>query len=437
MAPKWGFKFYTQQAQVTEGDGYPAATPWCDLVSDIEHTWGPFEPFGAGGPHVLSFRARADALTMLDDPLQDAAICFYGPCGADTPTPYAELLDNGDYERVLFYGEQPDFKGSTERPNWMQIQMPGYDSAVLNYKAHIGSGTNHGVQATLILLEAEGPGLGLESNAWEAFPDATVGYTLDRAAQGASTAAAYLASHTAGYGMWVTGEYMADYTGDAITGVPRMAWRPSIIDTGWMDTPPTSRQEIITITRPWLFQFLDYGQQWGDHPNKVTVTGTGGATGASSHGAARYIHRDVDVTTFIDNSPECAHAALNLLRTAGMPHINIFDLRIDIELLYKKLVQHGESTDDAEALCWKLGAVRVGDSILFDYDSGSGFEEPAPATSYTSSEVLQEITAPDYEKKQTTGSGRQGAWNVTRVRRTWNHRKGWTVYISLRVQEGW
>lgn len=441
MALKWGIRIWgPNDTGWADAESNPdTSNPWIEEIANIQITEGGFGPLRNGSPAIVRAEVKADALSLTNlyaDLSAFLAFSFTGPCGIDTPADFANQLSNDDWERVMFVGQWGTYKGTLPSPEFVNVDWVSYASHFLNAVPRVAA---DGTASVSSLLNDIGVALSPSPSGSNRFPDRISGYQLDAPASDDQPVGSYMAPATAGYGMWIGPlDYSMVYDGDNLddgTSNFNPYWRPSYSDSSWRDGgASTAHVEAIEIYYPYQLEILDYGRAYGDHPNRVRVNGTTGNTGTYSQGGALPLVTST-VSTYIDNDTECDTAAEILINQCGMPHPKIFNLTVHIEDYYRDMVAAGSSADDAEAVCWKLGAARIGDHINLRTEAvGDGIR---PVGSVTSDDLMTEICAPSYAKVDGDTPTRRNVHAITSYTKRFDPVAGWVCSFSLRPGLAW
>lgn len=441
MAHKWGLRLWGGT-----GDDLldTNADPWTDSVGSIKHSVGGHTPLTMGAPNTLDGIFMGDATRMVDpqnDFTTQAWVSVYGPSTAGVPADHYAAMDAADtYERIIFTGTYADYEATLPNPaGSLRFSMQGDDSKLFNRRPGIPSDTNADIGAVLTAIEGAitSPGI---SGEHDRFPDEVAGYLQDMPASGTDSVGSILQKLTAPYGMWAGVEW--DHTLDAsddITSGPTMLWRPSWQSQHWRtgSSADISGVDTITTQTPWLWRYK-YGRRYGDHPNKVTVTGVGGAEGDYTHGAGFASGwAGASVSTYIDNNSECDQAAKHLAKMCGpYGYPRISEATINVEHGYKRMVAAGVDPDLAETMMWRTVAARIGDTFK-PLTVATGTETWAPIAcperygQWATDEQLADVVRP-YQRPETTDSeARLDYWVISQVKREWHYLSGWTVTLGL------
>lgn len=437
MAHKWGIRLWGGAGEdLLDAD----LNPWVDSVGALEHTVGGHTPLQMGAPNQLNGIFIGNATKMVDDQndiTRQAYLSVYGPCGADTPADYHAAMDNGDYERIIFAGTYGDYNATLPEPanGAVQWAMQGNDSKVFNRRPGIAQDLN--ADFADVLTAIEGAVTFSPTAEHDRFPDAVAGYLQDMPASDDDSIGTILSKLSAPYGMWVGVEWSHSLdASDELDAGPTMIWRPSWFTDSWRDGgADTTGVEIVTVNAPWVLRYT-YGRQYAAHPSKVTVTGTGAVTGSFSHASGYQTGwAGSNVSSYIDNNTEAANSAEHLAKMCGLPYPRIIEATLPLEMGYRKMVAAGVSTDDAEAVCWKIAAARIGDRFIPSTETadpgGDAVEPPVRHGRYATDELLTDVVRPYFQAEAGDSPARINGWTISKVTRTWSPHTGLTVTLGL------
>lgn len=440
MAHVWGINVWGIGPDAANS---PGGVDWVDLIGGIEITEGDFSPLQSGTPHAMRAHIKTDAAVMASDInmnlLKQVTIGFKGPCGTDTPADFAHQYADDDWERIVFRGDNGDYTGDLPGPpdGMIQANYVGQDSEVLGIRPRVSADASIGVAGIINAIAAEISGdIDIKPNGVDAFPDAISGYELDLPASGDASIATIMQPATAGYAMWVCFEWIGDYDTDVLQGT-LIQIRPSVFASGWVDGGADgSTSQRIEVPFPWIFRY-SYGQQWGNHPDRVRVNGTASHTGVYAAGSSFGTVDVRTVTTLINNDTECDSAAEHVLSSCLRPHPRIMEMLIRMEDCYRDLVRRGVDPDDAQAVLWKLGAARVGDTIQLQSETFDPLEAlPLPSGSNVTQDQLDAVVAPFVTVLHDGTPAGTDLHSVASVTRSWDPHNGWIIKLGLRIRAG-
>lgn len=418
----------------SETDPHDSAS-WLSKVSKVRVVGGGGTWFRPASPLVADFwldvpAARAGAI-------RTATIAVEGPWNAGSPPNNGYTPSAGHAGRVIFHGEAQGAKGQIPAA---PLQMTFLDemSGLFNRKPFLAADL-YDVDGPRDILGRIETGLSLTISGESAFPEGATdtGYWLTLQKTKKKTCGQVIQAALAGTGVNMVTEWSGDVTS------PVMRWRPDFYyKPDGTSTINTTGEETITVYRPWLAVYSDFGLAYEDFVAKVIVNGIdsteadiyGWAQLSSSTERSNLSHREVTLAGINSYSADAKAAAERLINRTGNPEYHRM-VNVDWypDVIHADYVADSVLDNTVEDALFNLAAVRLGDRLraltpFNDLVGGGGTGDhlwPASAP-YDDLEALWLVDVVNESTSHTTRTHL-----VRYTEREWTPKAGWRVTTGL------
>ena len=251
--------------------------------------------------------------------------------------------------KVLFHGQVWSTRSDTAR-GLVRVDAVEDLQNLLSRRARLAAANNSGIRGLLTAIETAH-----SLSTWGSlqFPSAADYMNLDRPAQKGASNGEWIRKALAGSGI----NLVAQWTGPVTN--PYLQWRPDFFESYYSASVDTTYQWTWNAGYPWELDYPDVGRVWNDAAARVNIDGEDSA-GNEYYGWARLDdatqrnklgNREINISTWIDNTTDLQRQARRLLAYVGEPgYTKMNQIMLPVEHYYQVMDTKGAPDPEIEIL---------------------------------------------------------------------------------------